>query len=528
MSHPSRRVSRASILLCVALLCALVPVTGQAVACSCAGIPGPDTAAIFADAVFSGTVLDEGSVGERGGRGRKQRLGTGYRVFGVLVADVWKGAIPDTVFVRTAEQESACGYPVREGGKYLLFARGEGDELRTGLCSGNARLGELRDAWATLGPPPPDTSPEAADTHFVRSILAASESPNPSKLRVRSVEGLGEVVRLGPDAMRAEVAERLVELATDSDPSVRERALGALSRPLGEGLVSFDVVDRALRDPVDRVRVSAMRLVTHHDPDTERVLNVLEAALGDPSVSIRRGAVGLLGSPRPPHAIDLEVWLPRSRDLLLRALHDPVSAVQVTALSAVAECELPGPESLLDSVMAFLDAPEPYVRQTAFGAAAELATDSSDIFAIFGRATTDIDRDVRVAAVRGLGSYVRRTPSRSEEVLGVLEDFAQDSEPRVALAVVRTIGQLPPSPDVCAAIIRLLETDRGAFRRGFFFADPAWRAGVLELGPRMCALEYVEDFLLGVIEDDDDSPAAEYARDALDRYERERGSDSDR
>jgi len=57
------------------------------------------------------------------------------RWFRMRTVASWKGDVPDTVVVRTGSGGGNCGYAFAVGGLYLVYAWGEGDSVRTGICS---------------------------------------------------------------------------------------------------------------------------------------------------------------------------------------------------------------------------------------------------------------------------------------------------------------------------------------------------------------------------------------------------------
>jgi hypothetical protein len=107
-------------------------------ACSC---PAPDkalnkqvaqaygeSAAIFSGRVMNAELIDEST----------------FRVT-LKVAKVWKGKISGVITIITAKESSMCGYPFETGEKYIVYANGTQDELRTDNCSRTALAGANRD-----------------------------------------------------------------------------------------------------------------------------------------------------------------------------------------------------------------------------------------------------------------------------------------------------------------------------------------------------------------------------------------------
>jgi len=125
----------------------LVGPAAPACACSCAGPVGPAEAADRSTAVFSGTVRDVD---------RPWGLMTSSAdpvAVTIEVAEVYKGEVPAEVVVSTAAESPSCGYHFEVGGRYLVFADGALDDLRTGLCSGNRDLASVSNPFGGGGPP---------------------------------------------------------------------------------------------------------------------------------------------------------------------------------------------------------------------------------------------------------------------------------------------------------------------------------------------------------------------------------------
>lgn len=109
-----------------AILLLAVPV--DALACTCA--PNPPVAEAVADSsrVFLGTV-------------------TGIEHDGMVqrvtfqVSEHFKGGRTDVLRVQTFAQTASCGYPFREGARYVVYADGDDDALATSTCSRTAVAG---------------------------------------------------------------------------------------------------------------------------------------------------------------------------------------------------------------------------------------------------------------------------------------------------------------------------------------------------------------------------------------------------
>ncbi len=116
--------------------------------CSCIPPVPPRQALGQADAVFAGRVV---SVTERAEEDPGHPGGPHLEVRIVPVRR-WKGALPDTVTVRTANNSAACGFAFERGAEYLVYAAGE-DALRASLCSRTRLLADAGEDLAALGAP---------------------------------------------------------------------------------------------------------------------------------------------------------------------------------------------------------------------------------------------------------------------------------------------------------------------------------------------------------------------------------------
>jgi hypothetical protein len=121
-------------------------------ACSCKPPPPPAEALKEARAVFAGEVTrvrGPRSIPVRNGRGKV----VAYRVtFGAevrfKVINTWKGVTADVVTVVTVP---GCGYGFVEGGRYLVYAYGDGPGLVTGMCSRTKALDAAPEDLSVLG-----------------------------------------------------------------------------------------------------------------------------------------------------------------------------------------------------------------------------------------------------------------------------------------------------------------------------------------------------------------------------------------
>jgi hypothetical protein len=70
----------------------------------------------------------------------------------LLVSEVWKGSMHETVQLATVPNDGvSCGYPFEEGQKYLVYADEGQQGLKVGGCSATTPLSEARTDLQVLG-----------------------------------------------------------------------------------------------------------------------------------------------------------------------------------------------------------------------------------------------------------------------------------------------------------------------------------------------------------------------------------------
>ena len=131
-----RALLAAGTALAIAATLSLLPVS-RALACSCA-LTSEDDALAYADVAFEGVVTQE-------------PLWVWLWItndasdvrYEFAVHDVIKGGpLPDRVQIATSQSSASCGAEFAQGERWRVFATGAGDDLASGLCSGNRPLGE--------------------------------------------------------------------------------------------------------------------------------------------------------------------------------------------------------------------------------------------------------------------------------------------------------------------------------------------------------------------------------------------------
>lgn len=128
-------------------------------ACTCMGGPTAELLAL-ADMVFYGTVLSRENLPSRfSDQGEYQWADVRFEL---RVEGGWKGARADTIAIYSSRQESACGYRLEVGTRYLVFAYvspkrhglgvGPPPALETDRCSGTMLLEGAEERVTALGP----------------------------------------------------------------------------------------------------------------------------------------------------------------------------------------------------------------------------------------------------------------------------------------------------------------------------------------------------------------------------------------
>ena len=131
-------------------------------ACLCAGST-VSQAFESASAVFQGR-----AVAERRLPGSVRHPGP-LIAYTLTVSRVWKGAVADTLVVRTPVDESACGMRFDYDRDYLVYAYGQDAGLYTDMCM---RTAGAHEAWGDLCQLPPPIHAVAGRDHYEPSLDA--------------------------------------------------------------------------------------------------------------------------------------------------------------------------------------------------------------------------------------------------------------------------------------------------------------------------------------------------------------------
>lgn len=139
----------------VASLIAVAP--RAATACSCRH-SGPACQAYWqTDAVFDATVLSLSPLDPTEPLPRGQ-LAFADKIVKLDVRQSWKGVGTGPLEITTSGEESSCGFPFKQGGRYLIFAfrGGPGGRLQASICSATQEFtgrGAAADFLASLSAP---------------------------------------------------------------------------------------------------------------------------------------------------------------------------------------------------------------------------------------------------------------------------------------------------------------------------------------------------------------------------------------
>ncbi|MER8258273.1 HEAT repeat domain-containing protein [Streptomyces albidoflavus] len=191
-----------------------------------------------------------------------------------------------------------------------------------------------------------------------------------------------------------DVADDLVQAASDVEPAVRKRALGALSRLHGG-----------------------------------RVLDILQAVDSDEDAEVRKVAVFQLG----PHSAHEEVF-----SGLLRALEDESPVVRITAIDSLRGA-ITRPESARPALHTPLSDPDPTVRAAALEALTLRWPTHPETHAATLAALTDPDSTVRADAITALAV---RHPDQAHPL--ALRAATEDDSPETRSRYLRLVTLLWP------------------------------------------------------------------------------------
>jgi HEAT repeat protein len=246
----------------------------------------------------------------------------------------------------------------------------------------------------------------------------------------RAVPALERILARRSTVFKIEAARAIGQFGPDA-----RRALPTLIKTLSTG---DKLVRRAVADSLAQL-----------GPD---VVPVLTDSLGSATPGLREGAARALGEmgelARP--AVDRLAALAKAKPDEANTAVRVAAAVALWRITNVPEPTL----AVLQMVLADLDYPD---RWEAIEGIVEIAEGARPpirgLTEVLLQAAKDRDARVRIFAVRGLW----RREQRAATVLPLLTELLADSDVFVRQTAVQTLGELPPSTNVIAPLLRALE-----------------------------------------------------------------------
>lgn len=176
----SRKPVYVVVLSLLGLLFAL-PLPRSCLACSCAQPPTPvggwTRAALLTqgDVIFRGEVVHAGPLKDLGGG-----VTDGTYQVTFQVAEVWQGAVKESVVVQAGQGGGDCTIPFKVGQEWLIYGYGDpSDVVTTGICSRTSQLpgGRYADDLAVLA----SGTPVPAVDSTTSSLLVSTMTANPTE-----------------------------------------------------------------------------------------------------------------------------------------------------------------------------------------------------------------------------------------------------------------------------------------------------------------------------------------------------------
>ena len=230
-----------------------------------------------------------------------------------------------------------------------------------------------------------------------------------------------------------EVIPKIMESLSDDDPSVRRRALSALSN-IGTPEVVPKLIE-ALSDDDPFVRgQAAVKLAKIGTPE---VMSKLIEALSDKEANVRASAVRALAKIGTPEV------LPK----IIEALSDKEANVRASASEQLKY--IIRPEAVPKLIEALSD-DDPYVRGNAVSALSNIGT--PEVVPKIIESLSDKEANVRASAVNALGKI--GTP---EELPKIMESLS-DKEANVRASALRALARIG-TPEVVPKLIEALSDD---------------------------------------------------------------------
>jgi len=403
-------------------------------ACTCAAPPDPLVSMARSEAVFTGTpVACSPSREDEFAWHRARQL-----AFTFLVETAWKGALGDTVVVRTESQASTCSFLFELGDPYLVYCYGDPESLHTGLCTRTRPLGEAggdTTAFRSIGV---TGEPERVDARILDLFIADLASLD-STLRK---EALGTLWTIGSRVPSRCVPPlvRHYELHRGAERALAVGALGSL-RPHAPELDSL--FEAAMVDSEASVRGAALLALARLDLPPDQFLEIIDRGLADPAAENRSIALGrmkyLVDHRATPDDVRREIT-----HRAIVALRDPNVRVRMSAAWALPESEVVSPEERR-ALLGLARDPAPEARQIGIGKLRTLARDE-EIQLILLTAARDTSETVRSSAAATLSD----TRSVTDESIEALLMLARDRSAQVSDSAIRGLMQMSETmPDLC-------------------------------------------------------------------------------
>ncbi len=234
----------------------------------------------------------------------------------------------------------------------------------------------------------------------VEPLLISAISDN-ANIRYGSVEALGHLPNTDPRVRKA-----LLERVGDEVPAVRARALAALGHQNLPADLLVPIMERAMSDPDEAVRLATVNLLVERRDVIGRMISRLESLLEAEDPGVSRHAAFLLGAIGPDAA-----------PTLLNALGGKKSRIDQIA-AELAQLGRP----VVDRLQTALKAEDPRVRRGAALALGQLRPLSPGTVEMLSVGLHDPDPEVRVAFLTSLGFLGPRAAAAVPDVRSILRD----------------------------------------------------------------------------------------------------------
>jgi aminopeptidase N len=235
--------------------------------------------------------------------------------------------------------------------------------------------------------------------------------------------------------------ELATQLTQDPDPLSRLHAAAALGKK--GNLEALNRLKAALeQEKFWGVRIEIVEAIASVKLD--QTVEILIAALQDPSPQVRRAVIPALAQQKTPAAYTAVKALAESGDPSYYAESVAIAALGTFATSglsdAPAETEV---LTLLRSVLETRDGWNQVVRSGAISALSKMKTSSAALDLLVEYTRPGIPQPLQLAAIRGLGAISSgQEPPQLERILNHLKELSRDSFFLSQLAVIGALGQM--------------------------------------------------------------------------------------